>query len=248
MQRLGHNIGGYHGETIDIHRVLQQIDQAVPGKNWVRDPDFPALRRPLSTPRVRVYISTGMHGDEPAGPLAALRMLEEDLWPNDAAIWLCPCLNPTGFPLNRRENSSGIDLNRDYRRLQTPEVRAHVDWLQRQPPFDIALCLHEDWECNGFYVYELNPDNRPSLGQIILQAAAKVCPVETSPMIEDWPAQNGVIRPNLNPAERPQWPEALYLITHKTRQSYTMEAPSDFPLPVRVDALTAATRAVLAAV
>jgi hypothetical protein len=61
--------------------------------------------------------------------------------------------------------------------------------------------------------------------------------VDTSPVIEDWPAQNGVIRPNLNPAERPQWPEAIYLITHKTRQSYTMEAPSDFPLPARVAAL-----------
>jgi len=67
-------------------------------------------------------------------------------------------------------------------------------------------------------------------------------------VIENWPAQNGVIRPQINPAERPQWPEALYLISHKTLQSYTMEAPSDFPLPVRVAALTAAVRAVLAAV
>ena len=41
--------------------------------------------------------------------------------------------------------------------------------------------------------------------------------METSPVIENWPAQNGVIRPKINPPERPQWPEALYLITHKTR-------------------------------
>jgi protein MpaA len=248
VQRLGQNIGGYHGETIDIQRVLQQIDQAVAGRNWLRDPDFPALLRPHPTARVRVYISSGMHGDEPAGPLAVLRLLQEDIWPGDAAIWLCPCLNPTGFPLNRRENASGIDLNRDYRHLQSAEVRAHVAWLQRQPSFDIALCLHEDWESNGFYVYELNPENRPSMAEKILDATARFCPVEMSPVIEDWPAQNGVIRPNVNPAERPKWAEAMYLLTHKTRQSYTMEAPSDFPLAARVSALVAGVRAVLAAV
>jgi protein MpaA len=246
VQRLGQNIGGYHGETIDIQMVLQQIEQAAAGKNWVRDVDFLALRRPNSAARVHVYISTGIHGDEPAGPLAALRLLQEDLWPSDAAIWLCPCLNPTGFPLNRRESAAGIDLNRDYRHLQSPEVRAHVDWLQRQPRFDVTLCLHEDWESNGFYLYELNPDSRPSFAEKILETVAKVCPVDTSPMIEGWPAQNGVIRPNINPAERPQWPEAVCLITNKTRLSYTMEAPSDFPLPVRVAALAAAVRAVLA--
>jgi predicted deacylase len=245
VQRLGKNVGRYLGETIDIQWFLQQIAQAAAGKNWVRDDDF--LRRPNSAARFNVYISAGMHGDEPAGPLAALRLLQEDLWPDDAALWLCPCLNPTGFPLNTRENAAGIDLNRDYRHQQSPEVRAHVDWLQRQPRFDITLCLHEDWESNGFYVYELNPDNRPSFAETILKAAAQFCPVDTSPVIENWPAQNGVIRPNVNPAERPQWPEALYLITNRTRQSYTMEAPSDFPLPARVAALTAAVRAVLAA-
>jgi predicted deacylase len=248
VTRLGQNIGGYCGETIDIHRVLQQIEQAVAGKNWVRDARFLAYCRPHSSPRVRLYISTGMHGDEPAGPRAALRLLQEDTWPDDAAIWLCPCLNPTGFPLNRRENAAGIDLNRDYRDSQSPEVRAHTDWLLRQPPFDVALCLHEDWESNGFYLYELNSGNRPSVAEKILEAVAKVCPVDMSPVIEDWPAQNGVIRPNVNPADRPRWPEAMYLITHKTRQSYTLEAPSDFPMSVRVDALAAAVKAVLTAV
>jgi protein MpaA len=247
VQRLGKNVGRYLGETIDIPWFLRQIDRAIAGKNWVRDPDFFALHRASSKPRANLYISTGIHGDEPAGPLAALRLIEENVWPDDIAIWLCPCLNQTGFPLNRRENAAGIDLNRDYRGLQSAEVRAHVDWLQRQPRFDLTLCLHEDWESNGFYVYEVNPDNRPSLSEKILAAVAAICPVDTSDIIEKWPAQNGVIRPNINPAERPQWPEALYLIMNKTRLSYTLEAPSDFPLLTRVAALTAAVRAVLAA-
>jgi len=248
VNRLGQNIGGYRGETIDLQRVLQQIDQAVAGKNWVRDADFLALRRPNPEARVHVYISAGIHGDEPAGPLAVLRLLQEDEWPDAAAIWLCPCLNPTGFPLNRRESAAGLDLNRDYRHLHSPEARAHTAWLQRQPRFDVSLCLHEDWESNGFYVYELNPDKKPSLAEKIIEAAATVCPIDFSEIIEDRPARNGIIRPDLVPADRPQWPEAFYLITHKSRLSYTLEAPSDFPLPVRVAALAAAVQAVLAAV
>jgi predicted deacylase len=248
VPRLGKNVGRYLGETIDIQSVLRQIEQSIAGKNWVRDADFFALRRPNPAARLRLYISSGIHGDEPAGPLAVLQLLQEDRWPDDIAIWLCPCLNPAGFPLNRRENAGGIDLNRDYRNPQSPEVRAHIQWLDRQPPLDLSLCLHEDWEASGFYVYELNPENRPSHAGKMLEAVSRVCPVDTSPMIEGRPAQNGVIRPGINPADRPQWPEAFYLITHKTRQSYTTEAPSDFPLPTRVAALTAAVRAVLDAV
>ena len=242
MQRSGKNIGGYLGEPIDIHNVLERIAVAAAAKNWERDPAFLAYRRETPSARIRVYVSAGIHGDEPGGPLAALQLLEDDCWPVDAALWMCPCLNPTGFPLNRRENAQGIDLNRDYRHLQSAEVRAHIDWLQRQPPFDLALCLHEDWESNGFYVYEVNPASRPSLAEKIIEAVAKVCPIDPSPEIETWSANAGVIRPSLNPADRPKWPEALYLITHKTSLSYTLEAPSDFPLPTRVAALTTAVK------
>ena len=257
VERSGKNIGGYFGERIDIQDVLRQIDRAIAEKNWVRDVvpltvddagrkiDFLFYRRALPEPRHHIYLSTGIHGDEPAGPLALLQFLELDRWPAGAAIWLCPCLNVTGFPLNRRENFQGIDLNRDYRHLASAEIRAHVDWLQRQPRFDISICLHEDWEAQGFYLYELNPDQKPSFAPKIIDAVAKVCPIDGSPSIEGRPAQHGVIRPQLNPEDRPQWPEALYLITNKTRLSYTMEAPSDFPLPMRVAALTAAMRAVL---
>jgi murein peptide amidase A len=248
VQRLGKNLGRYLGETIDIQEVVRQAELAAAEKHWKRDADFLAFHRGADSSRKLVYVSTGIHGDEPAGPLAALKLLQEDQWPGDVAVILCPCLNPTGFPLNRRENADGIDLNRDYRRLSSAEVRAHTAWLGNQPRFDISLCLHEDWESNGFYLYEVNPDQGPSLGDKIVEAVARVCPVEMSPEIEGWPAQNGVIRPNIKPEERPQWPEAIYLITYKTRQSYTLEAPSDFPLQTRVDALVAAVRVVLGAI
>ena len=65
------------------------------------------------------------------------------------------------------------------------------------------------------------------------------------PEIEGRPAQGGVIRPGADPRSRPQWPEAFWLLTYKTRHSYTLEAPSDFPLETRVNALATAVRAIL---
>ena len=74
---------------------------------------------------------------------------------------------------------------------------------------------------------------------------AGVCPIDWSEQIEGRPAKGGIIRPDPSPLSRPQWPEAFYLLSHKTRLSYTLEAPSDFPLSVRVNALVAAVNTVL---
>jgi hypothetical protein len=256
MERLGKNHGGYHGETIDIRAVLRDIEIAAQSHGWRSEifqqtPEFKflALHRKSEarsqTSAARIYISTGIHGDEPAGPLAACRLLQENRWSENTEIFLLPCLNPAGFTLNRRENPDGKDLNRDYRHPQTAEVRAHIAWLERQPRFDLYLCLHEDWEAHGFYLYEQNSDGRPSLAEPIVSAVQKVCPIDPSEIIEDRPAKGGIIRPNLDPNTRPQWAEAFYLIMHKSRLGYTLEAPSDFPLPTRVNALVTGANAAL---
>jgi murein peptide amidase A len=256
VQKLGKNHGGYFGEITDIRAVLREVKAAAQSHGWtfelfykIGDLELFALHRKPKAgsqkPEVRIYISAGIHGDEPAGPLAALKLLQENNWPVDAELWLLPCLNPEGFILNTRENADGIDLNRDYRNPKAAETRAHIAWLERQPKFDLYLCLHEDWESHGFYLYEQNPDSKISLAEKMIEAVQKVCPIDLSEIIEDRAAQNGIVRPNISPQERPLWPEALYLITEKSRQGYTLEAPSDFPLPVRVQALVAAVNAAL---
>jgi murein peptide amidase A len=252
LQRTGKNHGAYLGDTIDIDQVLRNDLEAARRFGWEIDElpvsdrlDLLAFRRAVKAPRRKVYLSTGIHGDEPAGPLAVCQLLRENQWPDETDLWICPCLNPTGFPLNRRENADGVDLNRDYRDRQSAEIRAHIAWLERQPNFDLTLCLHEDWESHGFYVYEINPGHEPSRGERIVRAVSKVCPIDLSPVIEGRPAQGGIIRPDIDPEKRPQWPEAFYLVMNKTRHSYTLEAPSDFPLATRVAALVAAVRTAL---
>jgi protein MpaA len=254
-QRLGRNQGGYFGEMIPIEDVVRDALAAAHTDGWrlktlaaAPGIELHTLHRPATTHRgheapKRLYLSTGIHGDEPAGPLAMRQLLQERSLPTDADLWVCPCLNPSGFPRNSRENAAGVDLNRDYRHLQSPEVRAHIEWLRQLPNFDLCFCLHEDWESYGFYVYELNPDGRASLVRPMIDAVAPVCPIDLSSEIEGRPAHGGLINPNLDPNSRPHWPEAFWLFQNKTRLSYTLEAPSDFPLPTRVAALATAVRA-----
>jgi murein peptide amidase A len=248
LRRQGKNISGYLGETIDIKAVLEDCTTAAQTNGWRIDTITTVSGLPLlglsraathhhaPQPR-RVYISAGIHGDEPAAPLAVRQLLKDNRWPSNVSLWLCPCLNPSGYGFNRRENPNGIDLNRDYLNPKSAETNAHIAWLHNQSGFDLCLCLHEDWESHGFYVYELNPEDKPSLAPAVLRAVEAVCPLDRSEIIEGRPAKDGLIRPSLDPRTRPQWPESFFLITHKTRLSYTLEAPSDFPLSARVAAL-----------
>ena len=240
MGRLLINIGGYKGEVIDIAKVSREAAEAASKAGWTALPITESLvgyERLAPGSKANVYISAGIHGDEPAGPLAALELLKENAWTSDVNLWLIPCLNPRGYEFNTREDENGVDLNRDYRTATTSLVRAHMAWLDARPRFHLSLLLHDDWESNGFYFYELNPDRRPSIAEAIVTGVKDVCPIDLSPVIEGREAQDGIICANPDLATRKDWPEAFYLIHHKTPLSYTLEAPSDFPLVTRVQAL-----------
>ncbi len=256
MRPLGLNLGRYLGERTDLGELLLKLGTRARNTGWQEEVLLPGTDRELFCyhrpaesrfpSASKFYLSAGIHGDEPAGPLALLRLLESDLLPRNAHLWICPCLNPTGCTHNTRENDAGIDLNRDYLRPVSAEVQAHIAWLESQPVFDAALCLHEDWEANGFYCYELNPPDTATVAEATVAAVGKICPIETAPIIDGRPAHApGIIRPSLDPASRPQWPEALWLLQHRAPRSLTLEAPSDFPLALRERALMIAVTTAL---
>jgi hypothetical protein len=249
---LGQNQNGYHGETIDIAAVLRDSVSVAETHSWEihwleteNSLRILTLHRASSTAHRKIYLSSGIHGDEPAAPPAMLRLLRENDWPSDAELWICPCLNPSGFLRNTRENAAGDDLNRDYKSQHTPEIRAHVAWLKALPDFDFSIQLHEDWEAKGFYCYELKMDGTPTEPRRVLEAVEAICPIDHSPEVDGRKNDHGLIRPELNPAERELWPEAFWLVMNKTRLSYTCEAPSDFEMEVRVEALVTAARVLL---
>jgi hypothetical protein len=246
----------YRGEPIDINSVLDRIARAATPP-WaqdnvsVADERLPrrttavAYRRVSRFPHKRLYLSTGIHGDEPAGPLAIAQIMESGIFPDFAEVWICPCLNPTGFHRNSRKNEAGVDMDADYRKLETEEVRTHVSWLKRKPNFDVTICLQEDHTTKGFYVLEMNPEDGASPAKRIISRVAGVCPIDRSEVIHDMPADNGVVRSYGNPYAHFEWNEAVFLATHKTKLSYTLKAPSQLPLACRAAGLAAAIQSVL---
>jgi hypothetical protein len=201
-----------------------------------------AFTRRVSGERLRIYLSAGVHGDEPAPPQVLLHLLENDFFGDQATWFVVPVLNPVGLRLAQRENADGADINRDYLTCETPEVQAHVAWLRRQPCFDLALCLHEDWEAKGFYLYELARGTEdPGPARELREAAAAHLPIETDEVIDGRPiAETGIIRPVSDPALREQWPEAIYLFAHHTDRCYTFESPTGAALEHRIAGQAAA--------
>ena len=246
--RLGLNRDGYRGERVEASSLMREIRLAARRAGFaehsagVGDHELVFLSR-LGRPGPRLYLSAGIHGDEPAGLVALRDLMLEDAWPAELNLGICPCLNPEGVALGTRENAAGLDLYRDYREPRSAEVRRHQEWLASLPPWDVSICLHEDWESHGFYLYELNPANLRSLAASILDSVRAVCPIDHSPWIDGREAAApGLIRPTLDPAQRPDWPESFWLLQNGCRQGYTLEAPSDWPLDVRVEALRRAVR------
>ena len=194
-----------------------------------------AYSRRSAGPRPRVYFSSGIHGDEPAPPWALLRLLESGFFDHRCNWFICPLINPTGFVRCTRENHAGIDLNRDYKGPVSSEVGDHISWLRRQPNFDLIICVHEDWESQGFYLYELNPSRRPTLAPAMIAAAQAHCRLEPATVIDGRPVDEpGIIRPISDPLLRETWPEAIYLRQHHGTLTYTTETPSALTLEQRV--------------
>jgi predicted deacylase len=199
----------------------------------------------------QVYLSTGIHGDEPTPPQALLQLLQADSLPRNHHYTICPCMNPAGLAAGTRENPTGIDLNRDYTEFRSTEIRSHRDWIEANiSHLDLALHLHEDWEAAGFYLYELNFNGHESKAAKILAAAAAHLPIETASRIDGHRARRGVIRPKHVPglSDLPEGlPEAIYLQRRYPLLNYTLETPSALPMEQRIAALRAATAAVLSA-
>src|SRR5262245_49377374 len=94
IRRLGKNLNGYLGEAIDIEQVLTDCVLLARNSGWAVEeilkaphPGLLAFTRcsPLRTQEQnqepgrappRIYISAGIHGDEPASPLAVRQLLQ----------------------------------------------------------------------------------------------------------------------------------------------------------------------------
>ena len=64
------------------------------------------------------------------GPLALIDMLRQPDFFTGFSVTIFPILNPDGLAKGIRENSDGIDLNRDYRSTKSAEIASHIEGLK----------------------------------------------------------------------------------------------------------------------
>jgi len=232
--------------AIAVERLMAL--QAVPGFTrevigWQRGLPITFFHRDASCGGAgRICVSAGIHGDEAAGTCALVGLLAEgfDFCGLDAAIF--PALSPDGLRAGSRTNFGGVDLNRDYREPKTDEVRAHLEALSRLGQLDLGICLHEDWEAEGSYIYENVKGHGAGMADELLGAMAAHIAPDGRGEIDGMRAEGGIIRPNLKAEDFMEWPEAIFLWEKHCPAVYTLETPSGLRLEQRVEAHCAAVR------
>ena len=185
-----------------------------------------------------LYVSAGVHGDEPAATEGLLQWAEARLpalvrGRRTLPLLILPCLNPWGLVNNRRSNEQGEDLNRIFDRHDVTPVGETIKLLGRRR-FDLALHLHEDYDARGTYLYEIHR-RAPDWGAELLARCREVLPVESRRSIEGRSFRNGVLLRRRN-LDLPFCPEALPLYYRHAPHVITFETPSEFSLARRVRA------------
>ena len=196
---------------------------------------------------LKILLSAGTHGDEPAGTEAVLRFLQRDnthLLQNFDFL-VVPCINPYGYVHNQRENASGIDINRSFEHDQLVEV-AIIKRLLKNQRFDLFIEFHEDWEFDGFYLFEVQRYGQSLANQIVTNVAT-VCPIYHGTAIGEMPVSNRIVQVDIKEAEQMNGAAMpLYVFKYHCDHIITCETPSQLDFGQRVEAHLVALDTVLA--
>ena len=143
----------------------------------ITDPKHPSS---ICSDRVRVLFMCGQHGDEPSSVYSMLALAKELCNTKDpfyrsllskSVIVLVPAVNPDGFAALQRLNGDGIDLNRNWEKLDQPESKA-VDRLVSDFRPHVIVDMHEwldntSWESNGIEVASFSSERQYKLARLM---------------------------------------------------------------------------------
>ncbi len=198
----------------------------------------------LQSPALRetggIYLSAGIHGDEAASPEALITWAERNVAQlRSLPLLLFPCLNPWGLVNNSRFDETGADLNRLFHREDLPLIHG-IKTVVGARRFAAALTLHEDYDGEGLYIYEVR-GSAPFWGEALLDVARPLIPIEDRTRVDGRKALAGIIRRRINGKlfARIGTPEAIWLQRNHSARTFTIETPSEFALHQRVAAQVA---------
>jgi murein peptide amidase A len=193
----------------DLLAPLEKIAQNSPNLVANHDAKFEVNGKSYELPRylfvgprggdtpIRVGIFAGIHGDEPEGVHAIVQFIQLlEAKPELATgyyLSIYPVCNPTGFEDGTRHSRNEKDLNREFwKNSSEPEVRLLQAELQSRS-FQGLISLHTDDTSDGFYGFARGATLTKNLIEPALRAAEKLLPRDERPIIDGFPARNGVI-------------------------------------------------------
>jgi protein MpaA len=201
-----------------------------------------------------VFLSAGVHGDEPAGVYALMQFLKSHIknYLPYFKIAVIPCVNPYGFDTGVRENADGANLNRFFLSKNPPrEVAIVKDVLTQQGTnYLFALDLHEDHTDapdisrssqkkipRGFYLYENCPWKKELVGhRVTRDLRRRRIRVTRMPDVYNEPCDDGVVR--TGGLLDPKYSDRETLEGHAlnyTPHAFTAETPTYWSLDERVE-------------
>lgn len=200
------------------------------------------FRGPNSGDPIRIGIFAAIHGDEPAGALAAARVLmEASSAPGLAENFLLqiyPLCNPTGFEDNTRHSRRGRDLNREFWKSSAePEVQILERELRTQH-FNGIIQLHADDTSHGVYGFVRGHTLTENLLRPALLAADKILPRNVNATIDGFAARDGIIYQSY---------EGILAAPMQLEPPFEiiLETPHHAPMDLQEEALVVAVRTIL---
>lgn len=146
---------------------------------------------------IRLGLFTGIHGDEPAGPLAAARLLgcltREPHLAAGYHLTVYPTINPHGLSAGTRHDQHGFDLNREFWKESSRPVVRLLEQELRAARFQGIIALHADDTCEGLYGYAHGRLLNEELLRPALRASGQHLPMDERPLIDGFIATEGVI-------------------------------------------------------
>jgi len=201
------------------------------------------FRGPNSSDPIRIGLFAALHGDEPAGALAAVQFLlhlaSDPALAENFHLQVYPICNPTGFEDNTRHSRRGRDLNREFWHGSS-EVEVQI--LEQEllgSQFSGIIQLHADDTSEGIYGFVRGHTLTENLLRPALSAAGKILPRNANATIDGFAARDGIIYDHYDGVLAA--PALIDLLPFEI----ILETPHRALLNLQVDALVVALRTIL---
>lgn len=195
----------------DLDAFLRKLEAVAARRGFRREslgeafgtPLWLLTREPPGRDRPSLLIAAGFHGEEPAGPWAVLRFLDQcdEALLDTARLGVLPLVNASGFSAGQRHNAADENPNRGFAPDEdgiapSAEGRLLLACADRIAALgrDGVLACHEDALLDCAYVYVNESGAHPgSFGKALRDANARYFPLHPDGSVDGCPIRDGIV-------------------------------------------------------